>query len=144
MKQIHNNISFETKNKRNEYRDKIELLRCRVELLTGKDKLLMQMYLENGNTFSQMAKLAGVNETTIARRIHKVIKRLIDGEYITCLRNRDKFTKAQMRIAKDYFLMGMSMKKIADKRGCSYYRVRETMIKIQRLVNITNETARFD
>ena len=122
---------------RNEYRDRIDLLRSRVNLLTGKDKLLMTMYLENSNSFRQMARLAGVNETRIARRIHKVTKRLIDGEYITCLRNRKKFTKTEMAIAKDYFLLGLSMKKIAGKRRCSYYHVRKTLKKIQRLVTIT-------
>jgi len=123
---------------RNEYRDRIDLLRSRVNLLTGKDKLLMTMYLENSNSFRQMARLAGVNETRIARRIHKVTKRLIDGEYITCLRNRNKFTKTEMAIAKDYFLLGLSMKKIAGRRRRSYYRVRETLKKIQRLVTIVN------
>ena len=123
---------------KNEYRDRIDLLRSRVSLLSGKDKLLMTMYLENSNSFRQMARLAGVNETRIARRIHKVTKRLIDGEYITCLRNRNKFSKPEMAIAKDYFLLGLSMKKIAGKRRRSYYRVRETLKKIQRLVTTVN------
>jgi len=123
---------------KNEYRDRIDLLRSRVNLLTGKDKLLMTMYLENSNSFRQMARLAGVNETRIARRIHKVTKRLLDGEYITCLRNRNKFSKTEMAIAKDYFLSGLSMKKIAGKRRCSYYRVRKTLKKIQRLVTIVD------
>lgn len=122
----------------NEYRDRIDLLRSRVNLLTGKDKLLMTMYLENSNSFRQMARLAGVNESSIARKIHRVTKRLIDGEYITCLRNQDKFSKTEMAIAKDYFLLGLSMKKIAGKRRRSYYRVRETLKKIQRLVTTVN------
>jgi len=137
MKKNHANIPERTSKDKNEYRDRIDLLRSRVNLLTGKDKLLMTMYLENSNSFRQMARLAGVNETRIARRIHKVTKRLLDGEYITCLRNRKKFSKTEMAIAKDYFLLGLSMKKIAGKRRRSYYRVRETLKKIQRLVTIT-------
>lgn len=134
MKTIHTNISPMTSKAKNEYRDRIDLLRSRVNLLTGKDKLLMTMYLENGNSFRQMARLAGTNEASIARRIHKVTKRLIDGEYITCLRNRDKFTETEMAIAKDYFLLGLSIRKIAGKRHRTYYRVREILKKIQRLV----------
>ena len=140
MKGVPANILEGTSKDENEYRDRIDLLRSRVNLLTGKDKLLMTMYLENSNSFRQMARLAGVNETSIARRIHKVTKRLIDGEYITCLRNRDKFSKTEMAVAKDYFLLGLSMKKIAVKRRWSYYRVRETLKKIQRLVTITNSS----
>lgn len=139
MEQIHAKMPNNGLTVKTGYRDRIDLLRSRVNLLTGKDKLLMTMYLKNDNTFYQMAKLAGVNETTIARRIHKVTKRLIDGEYITCLRNRDKFTKAEMNIARDYFLTGLPMKKIAQKRHFSYYRVRKTMKKIQQLVTTINK-----
>ncbi len=109
-----------------------------MSLLSGKDKMLMTMYLENSNSFRQMSRLAGVNESSIARQINRVTKRLLDGEYITCLRNRDKFSKREMGVAKDYFLSGLSMKKIAGKRHCSYYRVRKTLKKIQRLITIVD------
>jgi len=133
---IYNNISQKSLQARNEVRDRIDLLRSRIALLTGKDRLLMTMYLDNANTFRQMARLAGVNEANIARRIHKIIKRLIDGEYITCLRNREIFSNAEMVIAKQYLLLGWSIRKIASEQGCSYYYARKSLKKIQRLVQI--------
>ncbi len=136
MKGIHTNISQKTLKAKSEYRDRIDLLRSRVNLLTGKDRLLMTMYLKNGNSFRQMARLVGVNEVSIARRIYKVAKRLIDGEYIMCLRNRNKFTSFEMAVAKDYFLTGIAIRKIATKRRRSYYCVRETIKKIQRIVHV--------
>lgn len=135
MRKIHANIPQRTSNAKNEYRDRIDLLRSRMNLLTGKDKLLLTMYLDKGNSFRQMARLADVNDTIIARRIYKIMKRLIDGEYITCLRNRNEFTKTEMAIAKDYFLTGLSIKKIATKQHLTYYRVRETLKKIQRVIS---------
>ncbi len=136
MGRIHNNISQKSLQARNEVRDRIDLLQSRAKLLTGKDRLLMTMYLDNANTFRQMARLAGVNEANIARRIHKIIKRLIDGEYITCLRNREIFSNAEMVIAKQYLLLGWSIRKIASEQGCSYYRARKSLKKIQRLVQV--------
>ena len=144
METIHSNVSEGTLKTKNEYRDRIDLLRSRVNLLTGQDKLLMTMYLENGNSFRQMARLAGVNETNIARRIHKVTKRLIDGEYITCLRNRDKLTDAELAIAKSYFLTGLSIGKIAAKKHTTYYRIRETLKKVQQIVGIDNPNEKTD
>ena len=135
MEKIHFNLSQKTLSAKNENRDEIDLLHRRLNLLTGKDKLLMTMYLENGNSFRQMALLAGVSETNIARRIHRIMKRLIDGEYITCLRNPNKFTKTEMSIVKERFLLGLSMKKIAAKRHWSYYRARQTMKKIKQIIN---------
>jgi len=120
------------------YGSRLELLESRIELLCGKEKLLMTMYLKNGNSFYQMARLAGVNEVTIARRIHKIIKRLLDGEYITCLRNRDKFSDCEMAVAKDYFLTGLSMREIARHQRCSRYRVRQTLGKIWKMMKIGN------
>jgi predicted DNA-binding protein YlxM (UPF0122 family) len=140
MKETPAKTPEETLKDNKEYRDRIDLLRSRVSLLSGKDKVLMTMYLENSNSFRQMSRLAGVNESSIARQINRVTKRLLDGEYITCLRNRDKFSKREMGVAKDYFLSGLSMKKIAGKRRCSYYRVRKTLKKIQRLVTIVDSS----
>jgi predicted DNA-binding protein YlxM (UPF0122 family) len=118
------------------FEDRIDLLRCRAELLTGEDRVLMQMYLDNANTFRQMARLAGVNEANVARRIHKLIRRLLDGQYITCLHNRDKLTEEQIEMARDYFVVGLPMSEIADRHDTTYYAVRQTMKRIQRLVEI--------
>jgi len=134
MKKIHTNISQKTLEDRNRYRDEIDLLRGRLNLLDGKDKLLMTMYLENGNSFRQIARLTGISDTSIARRINGLTKRLLDSQYIICLRNRDKFTREQMIIAKDYFLTGMSMREIVIKRHWSFYHVRETLKKIQTIL----------
>jgi predicted DNA-binding protein YlxM (UPF0122 family) len=134
MNKIHENIPKGSVKARVEHHDRIDLLRSRVGLLTGKDKMLMTMYMENGNSFRQMARLAGVNEARIARRIHKVTERLMNGEYITCLRNRDKFDKGEFDIAKDYLLAGLSMKKIARRRNRTYYGVRKTLKKIQGII----------
>ena len=135
MKTIHANISQTAAEAMNTYRSRIELLRSRAEMLAGRDKLLMTMYLDNGNTFRQMALLAGTSEASIARRIHRVTKRLIDSKYITCIRNRDRFTGAEMMVAKDYFLLGLSIRKIAAKRQRSFYGVRKTLKGIQRLID---------
>lgn len=133
---VHENTDSSDLETKSGIRDRIDLLQSRIGLLRGRDKLLMTMYVQNANTFRQMARLAGVNEATIARRIHKITKRLLDGEYITCLRNRREFTPDELRIAKDYFLGGLSQEKIAQKRSCSRRRVRETLKKIAGLVQV--------
>ena len=56
MQIIHTNNPENSSTGKNTYRDRIELLRSRVGLLTGKDRLLMTMYLENGNTFRQYSE----------------------------------------------------------------------------------------
>ena len=122
--------------RQDDYQDRIDVLRSRVNLLEGKDRALMKMYLDNGETFAQMARLAGVNEATISKRIYKLTRRLLDGQYISILRNRNFFTKLDLKIAKDYFIRGLSMKKIKQKHKISFYRVRNTMKQIQELTEV--------
>lgn len=131
MGKAHVNLPQEMLQTKTEYRDRIELLRSRVNLLKGKDKLLMTMYLDNSNSFRQMSQLTGINETSISRRISRIAKRLISKEYLLCLRNRNKFTITETAIAKEYFLLGLSIKKIAARRRWTYYRAYKTIKKIQ-------------
>ena len=135
MKRIHENITEQIINVKSLRRDGIELLKSRLSLLSGTDRLLMTMYIRHGNSIRQIARIRGASETSIARRIRAISKRLADGPYIDCLRCRDKLTSHQLAIAKDYYLMGLSMKQIATKRRCSYYRVRGTLIEIQNIIN---------
>jgi predicted DNA-binding protein YlxM (UPF0122 family) len=122
-----------------EHRERIDLLRSRMGLLKGKEKVLMTMYIENGNSFRQMARLAGVNEASIARKIYKITRRLMNGEYITCLQNRDRFRGNELDIARDYLVCGLSLRKIAKRRRATYYRVRKVMMKIQEIVRVMNK-----
>ena len=134
MNKVHSNISTKQTAVKNGRRDRIEMLYHRVDLLSGKDKILMTMYLRNGNSFGQIARLIGVDQATVGRRINKVMKRLVDGEYIACLRNRDKLSIAELEIARKYFLCGMSIRVIAEKQRLSYYRVRLIVKRIESII----------
>jgi len=118
-------------------RGSIDILRSRIGLLSGKDLALMKIYLENAGTFRQMARIAGVNEANIARHIHKLVKRLLDGQYVTCLRNSELFTQEQLEIARDYFVDGLPITEIAWRRDTTYYSIRQALRKIQRLTTVT-------
>ena len=134
MKRIHENIAEQTTGEKGRHRGGIELIRSRLNLLSGTDKLLMTMYIEHGNSIRQIARIRGVSEASVARRIRAITKRLTDGPYIDCLRKRDKLTGRQLAVAKDYYLMGLSMRRIATKRRWSYYRVREALNEIHSIM----------
>lgn len=142
MEEIHADVADERLEARKQNRDEIDLLRSRLVLLDTKDKVLMTMYLENGNSFRQIARLLGVSEATISRRVRALSKRLTDGVYIGCLRNRALFTRQQMDIAKDYFLTGLSMRQIAANRQRNYHDVRDTLRDIRNIVGPTRRLTR--
>jgi predicted DNA-binding protein YlxM (UPF0122 family) len=135
MKTIHCNVSRKSIEGKKNSRAQIEILKSRLNLLCGPDKFLMTLYLENGYSIFQISRLTELTEAKIKRRIDKITKRLINGQYIKCLRNRNKFKQSQMAIAKDYFLTGLSVRGIADKRNWSIYKVREKITKIKDILN---------
>jgi DNA-directed RNA polymerase specialized sigma24 family protein len=134
MDPIKTDISEQALEVKGVQRGQIELLRGRVELLSGKDRVLMTMYIENGNSFRQIARLCGVSETSVARRIHQITDRLTDGEFLRCVRNRERLSRRQMAIARDAFLTGLSIKQIAEIRRMSVYAVRKELANIRKLI----------
>jgi hypothetical protein len=135
MKTIHSNVAEKNLKYKKKRRAEIDILRSRLKLLDGKDKHLMTVYLENGCSIFQISQLTGQCESSVARRIKRLKRRILEGRYIACLRNRQKFSKEQMQIAKDYFLSGLSIKEITFKRNHSCYHVRETIMKIRSILS---------
>ena len=134
MNEVMTDISGQVLDVKGLKRSQMELLRSRLGLLSGTDRVLMTMYVTNGNSFRQIARLRGVSETSIARRIRRITERLTDGEFLVCVRNQDKLSRRQMVIARDYFLTGLSIKQIADKRGMSLYAIRKELTGIRSLI----------
>ena len=134
MRAVYVNTSTSTFKSRIEHRNRVELLRSRVYLLRGRDRLLMTMYLEHGNTMNQMARMSGKNPSTIYRRIRRLVKVLLDGEYIKCLRFRDRFSKTEMVFAREFFLEGISYREISRRHCCSVYKVSKIIMNIREVL----------
>ena len=139
MKRIHSNIS-EGRLVGELRRDGVDLVRQRIGLLSGKDKILMSMYYIDGCSFRQIAGLLDVNECNVSRRIRKITTRLLAGQYIRCLRNRQFFSSADLQIAKDYYVGGQTLRQIAAEGGCSFYEVRRAIERIEAILGAVEKT----
>lgn len=105
----------------------IERLRHRSEWLNSKDKALIQMIYEKGSTFDQIARLTGQNPSTISRRFHRLIQKLIAHELTALLGCRHEVDGTDICIARDYFIQGLSQHAVACKLNVSLYRVRHIL-----------------
>jgi len=138
MKRIHSNIS-EGQAVGELRQGGFDLVRQRIGLLDGKDKILMSMYYIDGCNFRRIAMLLGVNECSVARRIRKITTRLLAGQYIRCLRNQQFFNSADLQIAKDYYVGGWTIRQIAAERVCSLYEVRRTIERIEAILGVVEK-----
>ncbi len=116
-------------------RETMELLRSRIDLLTGTNRTLVMMYLEHGNSLRQIAELAGLQTSTVARRIRRIVERLHDETFLLCLKQRDSFSELELAIVKDYFVLGLSARRISSNRNVSYYRARAAIRKARHLAS---------
>lgn len=120
------NISMAIRNHR-------DTLRRGLGLLVGNDKQLMEMYFEKNYSVKDISELAGVCESTVARRIGKISDRLLQPGFIFFIRKGWKFDAAERKVLRDHLRDGLSQRKIAEKRNLSRYKVRKIIsdFKIQ-------------
>jgi DNA-directed RNA polymerase specialized sigma24 family protein len=126
-KQIEQDMSQEWLEIHRQTQEELSSLRERIGLLSGTDRVLMTMYIDRGASYRQLSELLRISETSVARRIRRLTRRLIDDRYIFCMRNREKLTSLQLRIVKYFLVRGLPMKQIAKKLDVSYYIVRKNM-----------------
>lgn len=114
-----------------ETRDNREDLLKRSAFLKGHDKTLVNMYIKDGYTLSQLSSLAGVSESTISRRLKKICKRLMNPKVSTFIENRHRFQVQERKIISDYLREGMSQRQISKKRNTTRYKVRQAIYKLE-------------
>ena len=106
-----------------------ETLTQRIPLLAGEDRVLMSLYLDDGHSFGQIARLIGASPTTIARRVRRIARHLADETYPLCLAQKSAFSRLELAIVRDHFVRGHTCSQISRQRRLTYYRVRTTIHK---------------
>lgn len=131
-----------TQDKRRE-EEYLEVIRRRLSLLSGTDKVVMQMYIHGGISCKQIAELCGLTQTSVARRVRRLAGRLIDQRYVMCLRNRDKLSPRDLRIARDYLVRGWSMARIRREYRLSSYRVHKSIRAIDNIAGAASASVAY-
>ncbi|MFC1780934.1 hypothetical protein ACFLZ8_01540 [Planctomycetota bacterium] len=134
MNTLHKNITEDSRIKNSINRGHIELLRRRLYLLDGKDKILMRLYLEHDASVRMLSVVFDESAQTINRRIERLSKTLTGREFRTFSQNAHKFSRCQKILARDYYLMRLALRQIARKRRWSYYRTRKLFDEIQAII----------
>jgi len=127
-----------------ENRGIVEILRMRAHLLAGRDRVLLEMYLERGTSLRQIGRLMGLSPSNVGRRIRRIARRLADDTYEICLGNRDEFNGRELALIKDYFVRGLSATCVNRTRGITLYRVKTTLRKARKYAASTKKRTIYD
>jgi transposase len=104
---------------------------ARVDMLPAGQKAFVTLFL-NGRSFRMLAKTAGVNEATVARRLRKIIGRINSDDFLSAL-SQDDLSEEKMEIIRGHFVNGLSVKSISKKIGLSRYGVSKIIQQMRKL-----------
>ena len=94
-----------------------DLLRLRVDWLESREKVLLDMYLNQNATPAQLAELCGVTVEAARRRLQRLSARLLGPDYCRIRRSRNHFSREQLEAAYDHFILGLGYRRVAQRRG---------------------------
>jgi len=116
-----------------------EKLRRRLDLLEVKERTLLELYLEHNASYSRLAKLTGLNERYVARKLQRLLRCLQSEEYVSFVRHQRLFGPRTLEVAYDRYLLGMSVRSISRKRKISRYKVSKKIRCLEEWLNKKDE-----
>jgi DNA-directed RNA polymerase specialized sigma subunit len=111
--------------------ERMDLLRMRSGLLRVQERAILEMVFRGGYRPTHIARAMGLHPSNVSRRITKIVRRLAGGEYLSCLRQRERFSETELAMAREYYLRGRSLNAIAAKLGLSRYGVRRLLAGLE-------------
>ena len=136
------NISENTDYRQAQLR-RLDLLSVRMELLAPCDRVLLEMRYKHDVSFEKIATLSGIRASTIAYRTNRMVARLLSDDYINIMRTKENFTRRELEISYDHFLLGLGIKAISAKRGIPRNVVRLSIMQIKNWLEKMNEGSKF-
>lgn len=118
--------------------EQVWILRQRAQLMGRPERIFLELVLERGSSFRQIAHLTGQPESSVRRRFRKLIGRLVSKETLAAIRH-PRLSPIERSVARAYYLEGLSQEAIARKTGSTPYFVRKTIEHIRALTR--KETA---
>jgi DNA-directed RNA polymerase specialized sigma24 family protein len=109
-----------------------EAIRHQAAMLDGEQQAFLEMIFDRGTTLEQIAQLTGQHISTISRRFGRLMRKLAGPRADTDLGAGRRLTPMEAAILREYYLHGIRQRIIAQKLGCSRYRVRHTVLRIRR------------
>ncbi len=99
------------------------------KLLTGSDRVLMEMYIKGDCNYHQLSKLLGRSYSSVIRRIRQLTA-IIQGQSGKIVRFQGTLKPVEATVARLAMVQRLSRRQIALRTGLSQYRVNLTCQKL--------------
>jgi transposase len=99
----------------------------RVELLSARERMLIELALRGGRSHRQIAELLGRTPGSITRALQRLSRRLYDPLVLMLLHPSCGLEPIQRQIGVEHYLCGMKQREIARKHALPMARVRQIL-----------------
>lgn len=96
-------------------------------VLSGEQRALPTVILEQGSSYGQVARLSGEHASTISRRFRRLLAKLSHRTGGTAPDKTARLAPLNKAILSGYYLHGMNQSQVAARLGISRYRVRKAL-----------------
>ena len=107
-----------------------ELVRLRLNWLKPQDRGLLDMYLNQNVSLSQLSQVSGLSRSTVRRRLRDQMDRLLSEDYARILRQRDILPDDFLAAAYDRLLLGLGYRRIAERQKMTEWQARRLVQRI--------------
>jgi len=111
-----------------------DLILHRLSWLEEQDRLLLELVYEKGLSYRQIARLTGIRESSISRRVRKLTGRLLNRTYSLCLLHRSELSPMQLCIARNRYVLGKSRRDIACQLRITLYSVDRHLQRLEKIL----------
>ena len=102
----------------------------RAELLAPADRDLIEAVFLRNQSAASLARIMGIPERRLQRRVHRLMERLTSPEFLDAARALDYLAEMDARIARLRFCQGLPLRRIALMLNLSYHRLRRRVDRI--------------
>jgi len=92
-------------------------------MLRGGDRALFEAYFRYGMSTVAIARLSGMRESAVRRRLLTLLQRVASNQYLRCRAAQAELSAFELRVAGLYYRDGKSQAEIATTTGRSLYQV---------------------
>ncbi|MGA2915794.1 MAG: hypothetical protein ABSE89_07185 [Sedimentisphaerales bacterium] len=112
--------------------DLFEVFTTRIDMLSLEQRTLVRLFQTTPN-YRFLAKMANVNEATVARRLKKIAWLISSGNFAAVLSRNNDVPPEKMEAIRNYFLNRLSSRAISENTGLSIYRIKKIIRQMRNL-----------
>lgn len=121
--------------------DRNEMILARVGWLTEQDRAVLEGVFRTGQTVRELARLLGVSERKLGRRVHRLVERVLSDRFAFVMRHHGRWSPARRRVAVACVLEGRSVRAARGDLGLSMHTIRGHLAAVDAMLEGVSDGA---